>query len=229
MTPPIILFEDAWCVCVNKPTNMASVDLPNSPLRSVESAFAGWLAVHRLDNDTTGCLLMAKTREAFAQLRALFEYEQIEKLYRARVDGFTPASGEITTPIGHHKTNARRMVIAAGPQPAIRGAPQPAHTRYATVAHLPASAKYPLPSSLIDVWIHTGVRHQIRVHCASIGHPLVGDALYGAKAGASSSPTFTHHLLLAWRLRFLHPWTGVEIIVQAPLPEYLQIGDTSKL
>jgi len=171
--------------------------------------------VHRLDRETSGLLVVARSDVAYRALVAAFASREVEKVYLAIVHG-TPKSDrvEIDAPIARHASDRKRM--------AVRPRGKPARTtlvRLATVAG----------ASLLEVTIHTGRTHQIRVHLRHAGLPLVGDPVYGGGAARTLGPErrrlldrFPRPALHAWRLRFRHPSRDDEIRLAAPIPEDLR-------
>jgi 23S rRNA pseudouridine1911/1915/1917 synthase len=150
--------------------------------------------VHRLDTDTSGLLLAARTEVAHAMLRAQFSARTVEKGYRALVAGEIHAGGEIALPLLHDPRDARKMQAASDARYAEEHGARAAVTRF-----LPVERRGGF--TLLDVEIPTGVMHQIRAHLAFIGHPLAGDALYGGPP----VPGLSRHFLHASRLAFAHP------------------------
>ncbi|MBI2340979.1 MAG: RluA family pseudouridine synthase [Deltaproteobacteria bacterium] len=163
--------------------------------------------VHRLDTETSGLMVVAKTAEAFANLKGQFKERKVLKEYRTLVEGVVKEGGEITAPIGTNPKNIRKVKVFAerqippGPPLAkggrgdlIKGA-QEAVTKYRVEKTYPEK-------TLLRVQIITGVRHQIRAHLAYLGHPVVGDGLYGSKLKARRL------CLHAVGLGFVHPVTG---------------------
>jgi len=217
--PPVpILFLDASCVALDKPAGR-----PGHALRPGESGtVANFLAarfpeclaagdtpleaglVHRLDTDTSGVLLAARDRRAWRELREQFRSRQVAKHYLALVSGSLSAPGEVRRPIEPHP-RSRRKVRVLGEGEASRRA-HPAVTRYRPRA---GSSH----ATLLEVEIATGVMHQIRAHLAAIGHPVLGDLLYGGDPVPER-----RHLLHAARLIFDHPLSGARIEVRSPLP-----------
>ncbi len=168
--------------------------------------------VHRLDQGTSGALVVARTPAAYGRLSRAFAAREVEKRYLGIAYGApNPAAGTITAPIGRHPQRRREM--------AVRPGGRPARTGYRTLA---AGAGI----SLLEMDLATGRTHQIRVHLKSIGHPLVGDPLYGeARWKALPRPVqavlrdFPRPALHAWRLAFTHPATGEPLAFEAPVPE----------
>lgn len=148
--------------------------------------------LHRLDNETSGVLLFAKTQESWKHLRELWTQRRWEKCYWAWVEGSFSSGQTLTTPIQHHPKSKKRMQIVPDNARSHRGQEAISH-----IEILEQRAE----QTLVQVQIETGVRHQIRVHLASLGHPIVGDELYGAKQNASRM------LLHASSLR-LHSFDG---------------------
>ncbi|OGQ04283.1 MAG: hypothetical protein A2W61_02920 [Deltaproteobacteria bacterium RIFCSPLOWO2_01_44_7] len=158
-----IVYEDDFLIVVEKPAGIPSID-QNSLEEWLQKFYPSAQLVHRLDNDTSGLIVAAKTEDTFNKLRAIWKTPQVIKKYTALVLGKTPLSGEITTPIAHHPRKKKKMSL--GGEKA-----RPAHTTFKTLKHF---KNY----SLIEVQITTGVRHQIRMHMTSIGYPIAGDKLY---------------------------------------------------
>jgi 23S rRNA pseudouridine1911/1915/1917 synthase len=158
--------------------------------------------VHRLDKDTSGLLLIPKTRAAHASLARAFQRRQVSKEYLAVVEGAPPVDhGRVDLAIARDPLDPKRRVA---------GAPdgRPAVTRWEVVASSPTS-----PIHLVRCRPETGRTHQIRVHLAAIGLPIVGDPLYGR-----SVPSFPRQALHAARLAFAHPTSGATLDLRSPLP-----------
>jgi 23S rRNA pseudouridine1911/1915/1917 synthase len=165
--------------------------------------------VHRLDKDTSGVLLVAKEERALERLTYQFKERQVHKTYAAVVIGrFSTPTGEIAWPIGRHPTDRKKMSIHAR-----HG--RSALSRYQVVAEGDGI-------SLVRLYPETGRTHQLRVHLAALGHPIVGDQVYGSPNAARALPpiarTFSRQALHAESLRFHHPITGAEETVVAPYP-----------
>ena len=162
--------------------------------------------VHRLDTDTSGLLLAARTSVAYALLRAQFTARTVEKGYLALAAGEIHAGGEIALPLAHDPRDARRMMAISDPDYAAEHAARPAVTRFEPLERRGGF-------TLLEVEIPTGVMHQIRAHLAFIGHALAGDALYGGPQLAG----LDRHFLHAARLAFAHP-DGSRVKYESPLP-----------
>jgi len=215
-----ILYEDEAVVMVDKPAGMPAVALRPGDRGTVANALVGRYPelagigrpfeaglVHRLDTPTSGVLGAARTADDWQRLRAQFSARQVGKLYVAAVRGSVAQPGAITTPIAHRPDDDRAMIAcSAGVRP---GGARRAITRYRALQRSHES-------TLVAVTIATGVRHQIRVHLASIGHPVLGDTLYGDQASATAAPRLMLH---AARLALTHPRTGNRFAVRSPLPD----------
>jgi 23S rRNA pseudouridine1911/1915/1917 synthase len=171
--------------------------------------------VHRLDKDTSGLLVVARTLAAHQSLVAQLAARTVRREYRALVLGEVTAGGHVDAPIGRHPVRRTAMaVVASG---------RPAHSDYRVLARYPGL-------TLLGVRLHTGRTHQIRVHMAHIGHPLVGDPLYGSgrakrsgtgAAGGSAAAAvqgFPRQALHALKLGLVHPRTGAALAYEVPLP-----------
>ncbi len=165
--------------------------------------------VHRLDKDTSGVMLIAKTEQVLRQLAADFKERRVKKEYLAIVHGTMPEkSGRIVAPIGRHPVNRQKMAVLAETG-------RHAATSWRVIGE--AEDRY----SLLAVVIETGRTHQIRVHMQHIGHPLAGDAVYG---GGSRDHRFPRQMLHAARLGCIHPATGQQLDIVAPLwPDFLAV------
>jgi 23S rRNA pseudouridine1911/1915/1917 synthase len=233
--PLRILYEDADVVVVDKAAGMvvhagaghSTGTLVNAllhhfgTLSSVNGDIRPGI-VHRLDKETSGVLVVARTDEAHRALAAQFESRQVEKIYLALVHGkVAPSNGRVTAPITRDPVRRTRMTVKLGTGRA-------AITDYTVREEL---GKF----TFLEVRIGTGRTHQIRVHMASLRHAIVGDRLYGAPAVISGLTPFERFFLHAHRLRFRSPSTGEWITVESPLPpEFEQLlrhlrGDADRM
>jgi len=221
-----VVYEDAAILLIDKPAGVAVHGFSGRDGGTVANYLAArypalleigksrWEPglVHRLDTETSGLLLIAKTQSAFAELRRQFRERRVEKIYWALVWGTCEAEGEIDVPLAHDAKDGRRMRPAAAAEPKkIKS--WKARTRYRRLA----------PSgevTLLEVAMESGVTHQIRVHLAAIGHPIVADSLYGENR--SDRLGLTRHFLHARRLGFRHPQDGRAMKFEAELPQELQ-------
>lgn len=217
--PLTVLFEDRDLIVINKPPGLivhpgAGNDtgtLVNALLHHCDelSGIGGVERpgiVHRLDKDTSGCLVVAKNDVAHRHLSAQFAMRETSKRYLAIVHGLpkTP-HGLIDAPIARHPVDRKKMAVVA-PE---RG--RPAQTLYGVITPLaPPHQRF----TLLECRLLTGRTHQIRVHVKHLGHPLAGDSVYG-RAGDG----FPRQMLHAWRLGFTHPVSGKPLEFTAELPE----------
>ena len=222
-----IVYEDDDLLVVNKPAGLVVHPGAGNPDRTLVNALLahcgavlsgiGGVArpgiVHRLDKDTSGLMVVAKTDAAHAGLSAQFAERTLSRTYLALVDGAPrPARGEIEAPIGRSPHNRRRMAVVPGGRRAL--------TRYRVMRRF-GPPERPV-ASLVECSLATGRTHQIRVHMASIGHSVVGDPLYrGRLAGLAADHPLRHfrrQALHATALRFRHPRTGEDRRFEQPMP-----------
>lgn len=216
--PLDIVYEDADLLVINKPAGLVvhpGAGHDSGTLVNALLAHCPQVAqqgnerpgiVHRLDEGTSGLIVMAKNAPALEQLQRQFAGRQVEKVYLALLEGtLQPLQGVIEAPIGRNPRHRQRMaVVAAGGRPA--------RTAYRVREHL---GSY----TLIEARPETGRTHQIRVHLAAIGHPVVGDSLYGRRhAPFGLQRQFLH----AWQLTFALPGSGERRTFIAPLPDDLR-------
>ena len=211
-----ILYEDEGLAVINKPAGVvvhpAAGHLHGTLVHGLLarlkdlSGVGGMLRpgiVHRLDKDTSGLLLIAKDDRTHQALSAMFKERKVKKLYLALVHGVPQAlSGKIEAPLGRHPVNRKKMAVLAGGREAVT---------------LWRRKEVFRRAALLEVEPLTGRTHQIRVHLASLGHPIVGDELYGG--AKPHGPKAHRQLLHAWKLRLRHPLTGEELAFEAELPE----------
>lgn len=170
--------------------------------------------VHRLDRETSGVLVVARTRAAHEYLAAQFKSRNVRKIYLALVHGkMAQESGSITLPIARDPRRRTRMTARLRTGRAAR-------TDWRVIAHLDRF-------TLVEAVLHTGRTHQIRAHFAAIGHPVVGDTLYGAprvvRVGTRALSPLGRNFLHATCIGFAHPSSGVWVEVRAPLPKELRV------
>ena len=209
-----ILYEDDDILVIDKPAGLPVHPAPGHPEHTLVNAILAYLSVppdtgdplrpgivHRLDMDTSGVMLVAKNRVARANLVEQFKTRSVLKIYLVLVRGhLVPERGVIEAPIGRAPRNRKRMAVVA------EGQGRPARTEYRVL-------KYIDNYSLLEVTPETGRTHQIRVHLAAIGYPVVGDATYGVRS-TSLSRQFVH----ASRLGFRLPSSGEYVEFEAALP-----------
>jgi len=232
--PLDVLYEDEEVVAINKPAGMTvhagagnvSGTLVNALLGRGQALSKGGDVlrpgiVHRLDKDTSGVILVAKNDAAHAKLGEAFRTRAIQKTYLTLVQGILKEKkGSIELAIGRDPVHRTRM---ATPKKSWRGAAisnlREARTDWRVLATIDST-------TLLEVQLHTGRTHQIRVHFSSLKHPVVGDTLYGAAAqlriGKVALPSLGHNFLHAAKLGFAQPRTGTWIEVRAPLPAELR-------
>jgi 23S rRNA pseudouridine1911/1915/1917 synthase len=230
--PLAIVYEDADLLVVDKPAGLTvhpAAGVRRGTLAAALLAYRPELAgvggperpgmVHRLDRDTSGLLVVAKNEAARAALARQWKERQVEKGYLALVHGrLEPPQGVIDAPIGRDTRHRQRMAVVEGGRAA--------RTAYRVQRYLPVQ-QAGLPEtprgrdiySLVEVTPSTGRTHQIRVHFAALGHPLVGDRVYG-RPSAVLGRQFLH----AHRLAFRHPVDGRPLEFESPLPEDLQVA-----
>ncbi len=167
--------------------------------------------VHRLDKETSGVLVVARNERALRSLQAQFKNREVRKTYLALVWGKMPArEGKMDRPIGRHVAYGQRMSVRTR-------RPRPAETHYTVLEEFPET-------SYLEVRPLTGRTHQIRVHMAAAGHPVVGDAAYGRRKGERRAGRMFLH---AHRLSFLHPSSGERVEFVSPLPPDLEAARTA--
>lgn len=231
--PLTIVYEDKALLVVNKPAGLVVHPGNGNPDKTLVNALlhhdpslthlprAG--LVHRLDKDTTGLLVVARTLEAYKQLTEQLQAHAIERIYEAVVHGVVIAGGLIDAPLDRHPRHRTRMAVVAKHQAENQDyrPGRAALTQYRVVE------KYRYHTHL-RLQLQTGRTHQIRVHMAHINHPIVGDPTYGRKRTASTSlsddlrnclNTFPRQALHAKQLALIHPVTKVMCCWSAPLPD----------
>ena len=208
-----IAYEDDHLLVVDKPAGIVVHPSPGHATGTMVHGLVGRTAggdeerpgiVHRLDRDTSGLLVVARTEEAYRRLQELVRNRELERRYKALVRG-RPRSwrGRIEAPIGRDRHDPTRHSLETD-------TPREALTHFEVERLLDKHA-------LLDVRLETGRTHQIRVHLAAIGLPVVGDPVYGVP-----DEQLKRQFLHAWRLAFPHPMSGEQVEVESPLPSELQ-------
>lgn len=227
--PLDIVYEDAVLLVLNKPPGLVVHPGAGNRQHTLQNALLAHdpeLArvpraglVHRLDKDTSGLLVVARTPEAHTQLVAALAAREVGREYLALCVGAPTGGGRIDRPIGRHRSARTRMAVRSDGRAAV--------SHYVIEERLRAH-------TLLRVRLETGRTHQIRVHLASIGHPVAGDTLYGAPAKIpaialrkKSDPepeaiVLNRNFLHAAELEFAHPTTGKQLCLKAPLPDDLK-------
>ena len=214
--PIAVVYQDADLVVIDKPPGLSVHPGPGHPDRTLVNGLLALCPdiqgiggeirpgiVHRLDKDTSGLLMVAKTQDAHIHLSRQIKDRVVNKGYLALVEGTpSPDSGIVDVPIGRDSRRRTRMAVTPGGRESRTG-----------YRLLERAGAY----SLLELQLHTGRTHQARVHMAWLGHPLLGDTLYGRR-----SPLLDRHFLHAHRLAFAHPGTGEPLDFLSPLPSDLQ-------
>ena len=211
--PLEILYQDADLAVVYKPSGMVVHPAAGNPDGTMVNALLQHLdrlsgiggeirpgIVHRIDKDTSGLLLVAKNDFSHASLSEQIKAHSVQRAYMAIVQGgMREDCGTVEGPIGRHPSDRKKMAIVSGGRDAV--------THWRVLEPLKGA-------TLLECRLTTGRTHQIRVHMASIGHPLLGDPLYGPKK--MPYPVQGGQLLHAFRIGFVHPRTGEEMLFEAP-------------
>ena len=218
--PLDVVYEDSDVIVVNKPVGLVVHPAPGHPDGTLVNALLyhcgtslsginGELRpgiVHRIDRDTSGLIIAAKNDRAHLALAAQLQDHSLARTYEAvAVGGLREDSGTVDAPIGRHPVDRKKMAVDR-------------KNGREAVTHWTVLARYP-GYTHVECRLETGRTHQIRVHLASIGHPLLGDTVYGAKKPV---PGLAGQCLHARRLRFVHPSTGEELELECPLPDWFQ-------
>jgi len=222
--PLDIIYEDDALLVLNKPAGIVvhpsagneEHTLVNALLHHCEGELSGIGGVarpgivHRLDKETSGCLVVAKNDQTHVALSAQFAGRSVDKIYLAIVCGLVPReSGHIKAALARHPTHRKRMAVRD------EGEGRSAHTEYRVIERL-------TEATLVEAHLHTGRTHQIRVHFQHLGHPVAGDSTYGQRQSRKLAE-LTHYkaprvLLHAHKLAFTHPRSSKKLSFTAPLP-----------
>jgi len=227
--PINILYEDEHVIVVNKPPGIVVYPAPGHCRSTLVNGLLYYCPqlkgigeeprpgiVHRLDKDTSGVLVVAKSADSYKNLAWQFKTRKIKKKYIALVYGkMKSESGAITLPVGRHPVDRKKMSVIGS-----KG-------RFAETSW--KVKEYFSDATLIELNIKTGRTHQIRVHCAAIKHPVIGDFVYSGrklrrnftskKDVSNKSKYVPRQMLHAWRLEFIHPETRKAILIESPIPQ----------
>ena len=218
--PLDVVYEDGDVIVVNKPVGLVVHPAPGHPDGTLVNALLyhcgtslsginGELRpgiVHRIDRDTSGLIIAAKNDRAHLALAAQLQDHSLARTYEAvAVGSLREDSGTVDAPIGRHPVDRKKMAVDR-------------KNGREAITHWTVLARYP-GYTHVECRLETGRTHQIRVHLASIGHPLLGDTVYGAKKPV---PGLAGQCLHARRLRFVHPSTGLPVELECPLPGWFQ-------
>ena len=217
LIPLDVVYEDGDVIVVNKPVGMVVHPAPGHPDGTLVNALLyhcgntlsginGELRpgiVHRIDRDTSGLIIAAKNDRAHLSLAAQLQDHSLFRLYHAvAAGGFREDSGTVSAPIARHRTDRKRMAVVPDGREAV--------THWQVVDSQKGLTH-------LTCRLETGRTHQIRVHLAHLGHPLLGDTVYGGKKPV---PGLAGQCLHAAQLTFTHPSTGERLTVEAPLPDW---------
>lgn len=234
---PTIVYEDTSLLVINKP---AGITVNRADTTKGEETVQDWVEknnkvqtaksqvdeeldfykragiVHRLDKETSGILLVAKTEEAFIDLQRQFKERLVKKTYLAFAHGkIMPEVGEINVPVGRLPWNRKRFGVVPGGRDSL--------TRYKVLSYKEQTyGKKKEMFSLVELYPETGRTHQIRVHLKHIGYPIFGDSLYAGRKTARDDRKFLERVFLhAAKISFFHPETKKSVVFESPLPDAL--------
>ncbi len=217
-----IVYEDADLLVINKAAGMVVHPAPGHADDTVVNALLAYRPelqeiggeqrpgiIHRLDKDTSGLMIVAKNTRALAVLTEQMQRHEVVKRYLALVEGSMPLDqGSIDAPIGRDPRHRQQMAVTATASRQAR-------------THFRVLQRYPHGHTLLLLQLETGRTHQIRVHLKAIGHPIVGDPVYGS-SNKQRGLTLNRQFLHAYQLKFTHPTTHAILELEAPLPDDLQ-------
>ena len=218
--PLDVVYEDEHIIVVNKPVGLVVHPAPGHPDGTLVNALLYHCGtslsgingevrpgiVHRIDRDTSGLIIAAKNDRAHLALSAQLQDHSLARVYEAVVVGsLREDDGTVDAPIGRHPVDRKKMAI-------VPGTGRPAVTHWRVLGRYPGYTH-------VECRLETGRTHQIRVHMASIGHPLLGDTVYGSK---KPWPGLAGQCLHARKLRFVHPVTGEAVELECPLPDWFE-------
>lgn len=220
--PIDVIHDDEDIIVVNKPAGLVVHPAAGNPDGTLQNALLNFDEnlsalprsgiVHRLDKDTSGVMVVARSHRAHTSLVNQLQRRKMSRIYRAVATGFIVAGGTVDAPIGRHPGDRKRMAVVAGGKPAV--------THYRVLKRYDGAA-------YLKVVLESGRTHQIRVHMAHIGHPLAGDPVYGrglkTKRGfpaglVKTVRAFPRQALHAFRLSLSHPGNRQDVSFEAPLP-----------
>jgi 23S rRNA pseudouridine1911/1915/1917 synthase len=214
-----VLHEDRHVLIVNKPAGVLTLPTQAHERDTLVDRAQRYLAIrhggqrpfvgviHRLDKDTSGVLALARTGAAVRAFQALFKAHDIERQYLAVVEGIPPrAEGTIDRNLVTDRGDLRRGVARSGDE------------GRAAITHYRVVERFGTVASLLACWLETGRTHQIRIHLAALGHPVVGDRVYRPRGLRPSKARFARQALHAQTLGFVHPLTDAHVHVEAPVP-----------
>jgi 23S rRNA pseudouridine1911/1915/1917 synthase len=224
--PLDVVHQDSAVIVINKPPGVVVHPGAGNPANTLQNALLahdkllknvprGGL-VHRIDKDTSGLLVVARTLEAHTALTAALAAHEVEREYLAVCTGVMTGGGTVDEPIGRHRTQRIKMAVRSDGREAV--------------THYRVEKKY-RAHTLARVRLETGRTHQIRVHLAHVGYPIVGDPVYGGRKRIPKGATpallealqaFTRQALHAAKLSFTHPKSGKAVSYEAPLPKDLK-------
>jgi 23S rRNA pseudouridine1911/1915/1917 synthase len=226
---PLVVFEDQFLLVSVKPGLVPTHPLSPFETGTLANALTAYWPqlvgvgnkplepglVHRLDSGTSGLLVVARTQEAWDQLKKDLAARRWQKTYRALIEGIISEPRTISLPLAHDPTDNRKMKVIRGPGEPHRG------RVYRALTQVQPLTPYK-NTTLVEVQLITGVTHQIRTHLSFQGHPIIGDTLYGSQASEQLGLPPGRFFLHAYQLSLPHPITGEKIICTSEIPQDLQ-------